>query len=178
MNLSLLRNLVFLCPLAMIIGCNDSPKVSQAGSVETKASSSGETTFTFPNGPVTVSIPVSGTVRLEAGDTVVVSPPSDSSITLRFNLHGLPGLDAEEFLLAQSKSKGLEITRIGGKASLSEMGTRSEGDIQYDMTFWQIAFGDSLVVMSAEVESDRASDPVVKEFIAAIPEIIESMAKE
>lgn len=174
-----LRFVALLCPLVMTFGCADSPTVPDTVLANTDAANSDETTtFTFPNGPVSVSLPVKTTVRVEAGDTVAVSPSSDAGITLRFNLHGLPDLDAEEFLLAQSKSKGTEIVRIGGKATFSESGARAEGDIQYEMTFWQIAFGDSLVVMSAEVDSERADDPATKELLAAVPAIIESMTKK
>jgi len=46
------------------------------------------------------------------------------------------------------------------------------------MTFWQIGFGDCLIVMSAEVDRKDKQDPEVVECLNGVPNIIESMQKK
>jgi len=137
----------------------------------------GFTTVTFPNGTVQFAVPESYTQRSEPDDTVAITPSDDSGIVLRFNLHNLPDAVAEEFLQSQANDKGLQINRIGNKATLSETGTRSEGGRDYDMMFWQVGFGDALVVMSAEVDRKHKDDQTVKDCLSSVPEMIESMQK-
>ncbi len=147
------------------------------GSSTPAPSPAGFTTVTFPNGDVQFSVPQSYSQKSEPDDTVVIVPGDDSGIVFRFNLHNLPEPVAEEFLASQAKDKGLQVQTVGGKATISETGTHSEGGRDYNMAFWQVGFGDSLVVMSAEIDRDRKGDQVVKESLAGVPAIIQSMRK-
>lgn len=142
-----------------------------------KPSPAGYKTVTFPNGPVQFSVPESYSESSEPDDTVVITPGEDANITLRFNLHVLPGDLAEEFLKSQAEEKGLKLTPIGDKTTFSEGGTHSEGGRDYEMKFWQIAFGDSLVVMSAEMDKKHKGDQAVKDCLREASKIIESMQK-
>lgn len=142
-----------------------------------KPSPPGFTTVTFPNGPVQFSMPEQYSKWSEPDDTIAVAPGDDVGITLRLNLHNLPDAVAEEFLASQAQERGLQLTHIGNKTVFSETGTRSEGGRDYDMTFWQVGFGDSLVVMSAEVDRNRKADRAVEECLNEVPKIIESMQR-
>ena len=137
----------------------------------------GFTTITFPNGPVQFAVPENYTQRSEPDDTLAITPSDSAGIVLRFNLHTLPEAVAEDFLQSQANDKGLQVTRIGNKATISETGTRSEGSRNYDMTFWQVGFADALVVMSAEVDQDLKGNKAVKECLNGVSDIIESMQK-
>lgn len=156
--------------LLALSGCGSS-------SATPKPSPPGFTTVSFPNGTVQFSIPEAYSQRSEPDDTIAVTPGNATGITLRLNLHNLPDAVAEEFLQSQAKDKGLQLTRIGGKATFSETGTGSEGGRNYERTFWQIGFGDSLVVMSAEVDKKHRSDQTVKECLSGVPKLIESLQK-
>lgn len=163
-------SLVVLCGLMVVEGCGPAagpPKPSPAG----------QKTVTFPNAAVQFSVPEEYVQRLEPEDTVMIKPTSDAGITLRFNLHALPEAMAVEFLKAQAEEKGQKVTQVGDKSTFSESGTHSEGGHDYDMKFWQVAFGDSLVVMSAEIDKKQKSDPAVKACLQEVPKMIESMQK-
>jgi len=137
----------------------------------------GSTTVVFPNGPVQFSIPEHYSQRFEPGDTIAITPGGENGITLRFNLHRLPEPVAEEFVESQANEKGLTLTLMGDKIIFSETGTRSEGGRDYEMTYWQIGFGDSLVIMSTEVDGAQKATQSVRDCLAAVPKIIESLQK-
>ena len=143
-----------------------------------KPKASGFTTVTFPNGPVQFSMPDTYSQHSEPDNTIAVTPGDEIGVTLRFNLHNLPDGVVEEFLESQAKDRGLQIVRVGDKTTFSETETRSEGGHDYIMTFWQIGFGNCLVVMSAEVDKIHKEDQAVKECLEAVPEIIKSMKKK
>ena len=147
------------------------------GSSVPSPSPAGFTTVTFPNGKVQFTVPESYSQQSEPDDTIAITPGDNSGIVFRLNLHNLPEAIAEDFLASQAKDKGLQIKTIGGKSTFSETGTRSEGGRDYDMTFWQVGFGDSLVVMSAEVDRKHKGDQVVIDSVSGVPAIIESMRK-
>lgn len=140
-------------------------------------SADGLRTVKFPNGPVQFSVPDTYIDRSEPEDTVAILPAKVSGITLRFNLHNLPGNLAKGFLESQAEGKKLKVKTIGGKPTISESGKNREGGVNYRMTFWQIAMEDGLVVMSAEVDEKRQADPAVKKCLAKVPQIIKSMRK-
>jgi len=165
---SFTRSLVFVMSTLAISGCGSSSRTPAPGAP-------GFTTVTFLNGNVQFAIPEHYTQRSESDDTIAITPGDDTGIVLRFNLHNLPEAVAEEFLQSQATKKGMQINRIGNKATVSETGTRSEGGRDYDITFWQVGFGDSLVVMSAEVDRKRKDDKSVVECLNRVPKIIESM---
>ena len=173
MNRALRSNatpIVISMVLLALTGCGSS-------SATPSPSPSGFKTVSFPNGSVQFSIPEAYSHRTEPDGTIAITPSDEIGITLRLNLHNLPDAVAEEFLQSQAKDKGLQLTRIGGKATISENGTRSEGGRNFEMTFWQIGFGDCLVVMSAEVDKKHRVDQTVKECFIGVPKIIESFQK-
>lgn len=137
----------------------------------------GYKTVKFSNGSVQFAIPEDYVQRSESKDTIAVTPSNDAGIVLRFNLHNLPDAIAEEFLQSQAQKKGLQIQRIGNKTTISESSTHSEAGRNYDMSFWQIGFGDSMVVMSAETDQKRKGEPSVIKCLSEVPKIIESMQK-
>lgn len=137
----------------------------------------GYKSVTFPNGSVQLAIPEAYNQRSEPDDTLAITPGDNTGIVLRFTLHTLPEAVAEEFLQSQAQKKGLQMQRIGNKATISESGTRSEGGREYDMAFWQVGFGDSMVVISAETDRNRKGDQIVAECLNEVPKIIESMQK-
>ena len=153
------------------------PLVTGCGGAPSPVPDQGFKTITFPNGNVKFFIPDDYSQQNEPNDTVAVSPGENSGIVLRFNLHQLPAAIAGEFVAGQAKEKGLEIDRVGNKSMFSEASTRKEGGRDYDMTFWQIGFGDSLVVMSAETDPKLKEDKVVVDCVSSIPAIIESLHK-
>jgi hypothetical protein len=137
----------------------------------------GYKTVTFSNGTVQFAIPETYTQRSEPDDTLAITPGDNAGVVLRFTLHTLPDAVAEEFLESQAQKKGLQIERIGNKATISESGTRSEGGREYDMAYWQVGFGDSMVVMSTETDRKRKAEQIVSQCLNEVPKIIESMQK-
>ena len=147
--------LLILMVLLAMSGCGESKAPS-------KPKASGFTTVTFPNGPVQFSMPDTYSQRSEPDDAIAVTPGDETGVTLRFNLHNLPDGVVEEFLESQAEPRGLQIVRVGDKTTFSETETRSEAGHDYLMTFWQIGFGDCLVVMSSEVDKMHKGDQAVK----------------
>ncbi|PQO37934.1 hypothetical protein [Blastopirellula marina] len=137
----------------------------------------GYTTVVFPNDNVQFDMPEKYVLFYEQDESISIRPSEDSGIVLQFSLNNLPEPIAEEFLVMQAKEKEIEVTRIGNKATISESGNLSEEGKNYEMTFWQIGFDDSLVVMSAKVDQAHKMDPDVIECLDGVPTMIESMHK-
>lgn len=131
----------------------------------------------FSNGPVQFLTPAVYEVGSEPDETIVITPCEESGIVLRLNLHNLPKAAAEEFVRAQAKKKGLKSELIGGKTVLQENEEVTVDGKRYEMTFWQVGFGDSLVVLSAEVDPEKKDLLIVKYCLEYIPSLIESMSK-
>jgi hypothetical protein len=164
------RSLFLVVSLLALNGCdssNGSPSPSPPGF----------STITFPNGNVQFFAPETYTHQSEPNDTVAITLGDESGIVVRFNLHNLPDAVAEDFLHSQANDKGLQINRIGNKATFSETGARSEGGRDYVMTFWQVGFGDALVVISAEVDREQEENQTVKDCLNRVPKMIESMQR-
>ncbi|MEM8736771.1 MAG: hypothetical protein AAGG44_21245 [Planctomycetota bacterium] len=132
---------------------------------------------TFPNGPVEFQMPTSYSLQLEPDETVAITPGDVRGITIRLNLHNLPSDMAAEFVEKQASDKGLEVTQVGDKTVFSETGIHSSGGRQYDMTFWQIGFGDALVVLSAEVDQSQSDPSVLTPIFEEISKITRSLEK-
>jgi hypothetical protein len=134
-------------------------------------------------GQVTVRAPADYRQSSEPEDTLVLTPPNDSGVTLRFSLHylegkGLPEDVGSKFVRDEAKKKNLAVTEKGGKVYLTEKHSGEEHGTKVERQFWQIGFQNAVVVMSATVVDAKKVDPAVKECLEkTVPMVIDSLKK-
>jgi len=134
-------------------------------------------------GQVTVAAPADYRESTEPEQTLVLTPPNDPGLTLRFNLNyaereGVPADVGVRFVRDQAKKKNLSITEKGGKVFLTETDSGDEERVKAERQFWQIGFQNAVVVMSATVIASKIDDAAVKECLEkTVPAMIDSMKK-
>jgi hypothetical protein len=134
-------------------------------------------------GQVSLRAPQDYSQSAEPDETLVLTPPNNPGVTLRFNLHYLEGEDlpadiGAQFVRAQAKKKNLPVTDNAGKVILTETNAGDENGVKVERRFWQIGFQNAVVVMSATVVAAKKDDANVKEFLdKTIPTVIESLQK-
>jgi len=139
--------------------------------------------FPIGKGQVKLRAPADYQQSLEPDETLVLRPPNDPGIALRFNLHYLEGADLPadvgvQFVRDQAKKKQLQVTEKSGKAVFTETNTGEEKGVKVERRFWQIGFQNAVVVMSATVVEAKKNDPAVKECLdKTVPLVIESLRK-
>jgi hypothetical protein len=134
-------------------------------------------------GQVTVAAPGDYRESTEPEETLVLTPPNDSGVTLRFNLHyldgqGVPADVGIQFVRDQAKKKNLSVTEKGGKVFLTETNSGEEKGAKVERRFWQIGFQNAVVVMSATVVASKKEDAAVQECLEkTVPAVIDSLKK-
>ncbi len=140
-------------------------------------------THSLGKGQVTVAAPADYRDRTEPEETLVLTPPNDPGLTLRFNLHyfegqGIPADVGIQFVRDQAKKKNLSVTEKGGKVFLTETNSDEEKGVKVDRRFWQIGFQNAVVVMSATVVMSKKDEPAVKECLEkTVAVVIDSLKK-
>lgn len=134
-------------------------------------------------GQITVAVPADFGKGTEPEETLVLTPPNDPGITLRFNLHylegqGVPTDVGVQFVRDQAKKKNLSVTEKSGSVVMMETNSGTEEGVKVERRFWQIGFQNAVVVMSATVVASKKDDPAVKECLEkTVPLVIESLKK-
>ena len=142
------------------------------------ATPAGWKTHPLGKGQVTVAAPADYRESTEPEETVVLTPPNDPGVTLRFNLHYLPADVGVDFVRDQAKKKNLSVTEKGGKVFLTETNSGDEKGVKIERRFWQIGFQNAVVVMSATVIASKKDDAAVKECLEkTVPAVIDSLKK-
>ena len=132
---------------------------------------------------VTVAAPTNYRDSTEPEETLVLTPPNDPSVVLRFNLHylegqGVPADVGIQFVRDQAKKKNLSVTEKSGKVFLTETNSGDEKGVKVERRFWQIDFQNAVVVMSATVLASKKDDAAVKECLEkTVPGVIDSLKK-
>src|SRR5262245_3774060 len=88
-------------------------------------------THPLGKGQVTVTAPPDYRERTEPEETLVLTPPNDPGVTLRFNLHylegeGVPADVGVQFVRDQAKKKNLSVTEKGGTVFMTETNSGDE----------------------------------------------------
>ena len=139
--------------------------------------------FPVGKGQVSVRAPADYKQSSEPEETLVLTPPNDLGVALRFNLHylegaGLPADVGSQFVRDQAKKKQLQVTEKGGKVIMTETNTGDEKGVKVERRFWQIGFQNAVVVMSATVVDAKKNEPGVRECLEkTVPLVIESLKK-
>jgi hypothetical protein len=134
-------------------------------------------------GQVTVRAPAEYSQGTDPEETLVLTPPNDPGVTLRFNLHylegqGVPADVGVQFVRDQAKKKNLSVTEKDGKIILTETNTGEEKGVKVERRFWQIGFQNAVVVMSATVVASKRDALAVKECLEnTVPVMIQSLKK-
>jgi hypothetical protein len=118
--------------------------------------------------------------RIDSGNTLVVQPSSESGVMLRFNLNRIgngnaPASVAENFIRAEAAKRGYALVQLGGKTAMTAKSSRTSGGRTFSVTYWQIAAGDALVDLVADVDESRAGGADVVACLSAIPQMVESI---
>ncbi len=117
----------------------------------------------------------------EDDDTVVVYPPGESGITLRFSLHTrplqpqMPADVAEQFVAEYAASHRLPLTRLRDRVYLTESREADWPDRRVLVHHWQVGCGRILVVGSATIWGADRESQTVRQTLSVVPEIIESL---
>jgi len=142
----------------------------------------GQRWIVFDDGRVAFLAPANYAMHRECDETVAVHPRgSDSGITLRFSLHThqlhpqMPANVAEQFVVDHATMQGLPLTRLQKQVFLTESREEDWPDRRVLTHYWQVGAGRILVVCSATIwGADRESN-TVRQALAAVPQIIESL---
>ncbi len=140
-------------------------------------------THPLGKGQVTVAAPTDYLESTEPKETLVLTPPNNPGVTLRFNLHyvdrqGVPADVGVQFVRDQAKEKNLTVTEKDGKVFLTEISNGEEDGANVERRFWQIGFQNAVVVMSATVVASEKDDARVKECLeSTVPAVIDSLKK-
>ena len=132
-------------------------------------------------GQITVRAPADYLQSSEINDTLVLTPPGDLGIILRFTLTwkdgpGAPKDLGHQFVRGQAKEKNLSVTEKGGKTIVTETETTEEKGRKGEVRFWLIGLGKGMIVMSASVPDDRKDVPAVRECLdKTVPLMIDSL---
>ena len=143
----------------------------------------GWNTHPLGKGQVTVAAPADYRDKMEPEETLLLTPPNDPGVTLRFNLHylegqGVPADVGIQFVRDQAKKKNLSVTEKGDKVFLTETNSGEEKGVKVERRFWQIGFQNAVVVMSATVVASKKDDPAVKECLEkTMTTVIDSLKK-
>ena len=136
--------------------------------------------LTFDDGRVAFLAPIDFKTHREPEETIVIYPPGDSGITLRFSLHTkplepqMPEKVAEQFIADYALQNKLKVIRLADRVYLTEIREANWPDRKVLVHHWQIGCGRLFVVASATVwGSDRQSETVLKT-LSLVPKIIES----
>jgi hypothetical protein len=136
----------------------------------------------FDDARVAFLAPADYSMHRERDETVAVHPRgSDSGITLRFSLHTqqlhpqMPVNVAEQFVFEHATTQGLPLTHLHDRVFLNESREEDWPDRKVLTHYWQVGAGRILVVCSATIwGADRESN-TVRQALAAVPQIIESL---
>jgi hypothetical protein len=136
----------------------------------------------FDDGRVAFLAPADFAMHHEPEETIAVHPRGkDSGITLRFSLHTrqlhskMPVDVAEQFVADSAETKKLTLTRLHDRVFLTESCEADWPDRKVLMHYWQVGTGRILVVCSATIwGADRESN-TVRQALAVVPQIIESL---
>lgn len=138
----------------------------------------------FDDGRVAFLAPTAYAMHRERDETVAVYPPGkDSGVTLRLSLHvrqldpRMPADIAEQYVTEQASQKDVPLTRLNDRVFLTES---REGASPYPNRkalyhFWQIGAGRIFVVASATIWGADRESPMVRNALAVVPKIIESI---
>jgi len=147
------------------------------------ATPAGWKTHPLGKGQVTVAAPADYRESTEPNETLVLTPPDDPGVTLRFNLHyadgqGVPADVGVQFVRDQAKEKNLSVTEKNAKVFLTETSNDEEDGTNVERRFWQIGFQNAIVVMSATVVVSKKDDRAIKECLeSTVPAMIDSLTK-
>ena len=142
----------------------------------------GQRWIVFDDGRVAFLVPADYAMHRERDETVAVHPRgNDSGITLRFSLHTrqlhsqMPADVAEQFVADHATMQGLPLTHLQDRVFLTESREEDWPDRRVLMHYWQVGVGRILVVCSATIwGADRESN-TVRQALAVVPQIIESL---
>lgn len=140
-------------------------------------------THPLGKGQVTVAAPADYRESTEPKETLVLAPPNNPGVTLRFNLHYVDRQDVPadvgvRFVRDQAKEKNLSVTERDAKFFFTEASDGDEDGTKLELQYWQIGFQNAVVVMSATVVASKKEDPAVKECLErTIPAVIDSLKK-
>jgi hypothetical protein len=132
-------------------------------------------------GQITVRAPADYQQGAEIDDTLVLTPPGDLGIILRFTLHwkdapGAPKDMGHQFVRSLAKEKNLSVREKGGKTIVTETEATEEMGRKGEVRFWLIGLGKGMIVMSASVPDDRKDLPAVQECLdKTVPLMIDSL---
>ena len=136
----------------------------------------------FDDGRVAFLAPSDFAMHREADETVAVHPAGrDSGITLRFSLHTrqlhpqMPADVAEQFVTDRATTQSLPLTRLLDRVYLTESREEDWPDRRVLMHYWQVGAGRILVVCSATIWGADRESSTVRQALAAVPPIIESL---
>jgi hypothetical protein len=165
---------------AFPVGCQNRDSTPASGS--TPAGRNTYHYFKLGRGQVGVTVPADYPDSTELPElTLVLTPPNDPGVTLRFNLHYFADGPADvgvQFVREEAKKKNLSVTEKGGKVIMTETSNGDEKGVKVERRFWQIGFQNAVVVMSATVVASKKNDAAVKECLEkTVPSMIDSLKK-
>jgi len=143
---------------------------------------SGQRWIVFDDGRVAFLASADYVMHREPDETIAVYPPGkDSGITLRLSLHTrhlnskMPADVAEQFVTEHATTQKIQTTRMRDRVFSSESREADWPDRKVLMHYWQVGAGRILVVCSATIWGSDRDSSNVRQALAAMPKIIESL---
>lgn len=131
-------------------------------------------------GSALISVPGHLLFHTEADGNVLVYPPGDECITLRFSVLTVSSREAGgnsmlEFARSEAEVNNWEFKVQGRRGTAYHQEHFEERGSQLVMHFWEIGEGEALTTVSATILEQKLDDPRVGEVMALVPEILESL---
>lgn len=138
-------------------------------------------TVSIGKGRVTLRIPADYLQEFEPEDTLLLIPPSDPGVILRFNVitpadpqnSGNAGL---RFVQIQAEEKHVKATQVGENVVFTESSSNVERGVKSETRFYQIGIQNHVVIMAATiVDGKKDSTPVKTCLDNVVPQLIQSL---